>query len=81
MMDDLLSLSASALSQRIAARDVKPFEVMAATLARVAAAVAFLRTTSWSTIDTFRRRRLKLTNNSTFLSSNNTISTALTSTS
>jgi amidase len=37
MMDDLLSLSASALSQRIAARDVKPSEVMAATLARVAA--------------------------------------------
>ncbi len=36
-MDDLLSLSASDLSRRIAAREVKPSEVMAATLDRVAA--------------------------------------------
>ena len=36
-MDDLLSLSASDLARRIAAREVKPSEVMAATLDRVAA--------------------------------------------
>jgi amidase len=37
MMDDLCALSASTLSRLIAAREVKPSEVMAATLARVAA--------------------------------------------
>ena len=37
MTDDLLSLSASDLSRRIAAREVKPSEVMEATLDRVAA--------------------------------------------
>ncbi len=36
-MDDLCALSASTLSRLIAAREVKPSEVMAATLARVAA--------------------------------------------